>query len=46
MKRILSINGTYPTSFLATVDNSIVGTSTGGIISLGIGLSAKEYWHL
>ena len=49
------IKGVCPASFLATVDNSIegniadyfdliVGTSTGGIIALGLGLglSAKE----
>ena len=49
------IKGVFPASFLATVDNSvegsvadyfdlIVGTSTGGIIALGLGLglSAKE----
>ena len=60
MKRILTIdgggiNGAFPASFLATVEDSIgenianyfdliVGTSTGGIIALGLGLglSAKE----
>ena len=60
MKRILTIdgggvNGVFPASFLATVEDSIgenianyfdliVGTSTGGIIALGLGLglSAKE----
>ena len=49
------IKGVFPASFLATVDNSaegnvadyfdlIVGTSTGGIIALGLGLglSAKD----
>ena len=54
MKRILTIDGggikgTFPASFLATVEDSIgenianyfdliVGTSTGGIIALGLGL--------
>ena len=54
MKRILTIdgggiNGAFPASFLATVEDSvgenitnyfdlIVGTSTGGIIALGLGL--------
>ena len=60
MKRILAIDGggikgTFPASFLATVEDTIednianyfdliVGTSTGGIIALGLGLglSAKE----
>ncbi len=59
-RRILAIDGggikgVFPTSFLATVEDSIrdnvanyfdliVGTSTGGIIALGLGLglSAKE----
>ena len=59
-RRILAIdgggiNGVFPVSFLATVEDSIegnvvdyfdliVGTSTGGIIALGLGLglSAKE----
>ena len=49
------IKGVFPASFLATVEDSIgnnvadyfdliVGTSTGGIIALGLGLglSAKE----
>jgi patatin-like phospholipase/acyl hydrolase len=54
MKRILAIDGggikgTFPASFLATVEDTIednianyfdliVGTSTGGIIALGLGL--------
>ena len=47
------IKGVFPASFLATIEDTIednnenyfdliVGTSTGGIIALGLGLSAKE----
>ena len=50
------IKGVFPASFLATVEESIgdrignyfdliAGTSTGGIIALGLGLSAKDVLH-
>jgi len=64
MRKVLCIDGggikgVFPTSFLATVEDSlgtpvaeyfdlIVGTSTGGIIALGLGLgmSAQEICDL